>query len=119
MEPREGLFEEIMGCIRKKRLFYAKCRMAAFFLLFVGSATAFLPVLRIAAVEFSESGFLEFISLLVSDSGVILVSWQNFLLALAESLPAVSLAMLLTVAMIFLRSFQIISKDLKFVYGYK
>ena len=118
MEPREGLFEEIMGCIRREEFFYAKCRMAAFFVFFAGSAAAFLPVLRIAAAEFSESGFLEFMSLLVSDSGVILVSWQNFLLALAETLPAASLALLLAVAVIFLQSLKIISRDLKFVYGY-
>ena len=118
MEPREGLFEEVMGCIRRKGLFYAKCRMAAFFLLFAVSAAAFLPVWRMAAAEAAESGFFEFISLMFSDSGVILVSWQNFLLALAETLPAASLALLLAVAVIFLQSLKIISRDLKFVYGY-
>ena len=73
----------------------------------------------LAAAEAAESGFFEFISLMFSDSGVILVSWQNFLLALAETLPAASLALLLAVAVIFLQSFKIISRDLKFVYGYR
>ncbi len=119
MEPREGLFEEIMGCIRKKGLFYAKCRMTAFFLVLAGSAAAFLPVLRIVAAEAAESGFFEFTALVLSDSGAVLALWQNFLLALAEALPAASIAMLLVVALIFLQSFKIISKDLKFVYGYR
>lgn len=119
MEPREGLFGEIMSCIRKEKLFYTKCRITAFFFLFIGTAAAFLPVWRIAAAEFSESGFFEFMALLASDSGAILASWQNFLLVLAETLPAMSLAMLLAVFLIFLQSLKIINKDLRFVYGYK
>lgn len=107
-----------MGCIRKKGLFYAKCRMAAFLLLFAGSAAAFLPVWRMAAAEAAESGFFEFISLAFSDSGAVLALWQNFLLAFAESLPAMSLAALLIVALTLFQSFKIISRDLKFVYGY-
>jgi len=118
MEPREGLFEEIMGCIRREEFFYAKCRMAAFFLLFAVSAVAFLPVLRIAAAEAAESGFFEFMSLMFSDSGAVLALWQNFLLALAESLPVVSLAALLIVTLVLFQSLKIISRDLKFVYGY-
>ena len=118
MEPREGLFGEIMGCIRREGLFYAKCRMTSFLFLLIGSAASFLPIWRISAEEAAESGFFEFISLLLSDSGALLASWQNFLLALAEALPAVSLALLLAVAIIFLQSFKIISRDLKFVYGY-
>jgi len=119
MEPREELFEEIIGCIRKKGLFYAKRRMAVFFLVFIGFAAAFLQILRMAEAEFASSGFTEFAMLLFYDFGAVLAYWQNFVLALAEALPAISVAALMVTVFISLQSVKIISKDLKLVYGYK
>ena len=119
MEPREGLFEEIMGCIRKKELFYARCRMAALLLGFIGSTAVFLQILRMAEAEFASSGFTEFAMFLFYDFGAVLAYWQNFVLALAEALPAISVAALMVTVFISLQSVKIISKDLKLVYGYK
>ena len=119
MEPREELFEEIIGCIRKKGLFYAKRRMAVCLLVFIGFAAAFLQILRMAEAEFASSGFTELAMLLFSDFGAVLTYWQSFTLALAESLPAMSVVALMVIIFVSLQSLKFISNDLKLIYGYK
>ena len=46
-----------------------------------------------------ESGFIQFFSLLFSDGSAIMPYWQNFAMALLESLPAISLLVMLSLIM--------------------
>jgi hypothetical protein len=115
-EPPAGLFDKIMQRIYKEqRLLIIKRRIVLFSAGALGSAAAFIPVFRMVQSAFSQSGFLEFFSLLFSDSGLVITYWQNFALALMESLPVMSVAALLGTIFIFIGSIKFLSQDIKVV----
>ncbi len=55
-----------------------------------GAAAAYAVVLAVA--EASRSGFGGFLSMLVTDTGLVLSSWQDYLLSLLDALPVAPLA---------------------------
>lgn len=61
----------------------------------------------------ASTGFWHFFSLLFSDSQVILAYWQNFALALIETLPVTALLLLSAVTLICLTFLKRLIKDLK------
>jgi len=116
-EPAEGLFEKITQRIRKEqRLLIIKRRLALFSIGVVGSAAAFIPVFRMVQSGFTESGFTEFFSLIFSDLGPVTAHWQNFVLALLESLPVMSIAAFLGIIFIFIESLKFLTRDIKVVF---
>ena len=115
-EPSEELFGKIMQRIREEQhRLILKRRIAIFSIGLVGSAMAFIPTLRMVATGLVESGFSEFVSLLFSDLGTVLSNWQNFLFALMESFPVISIAAFLTTIFVFLQSLKFLARDTKFV----
>lgn len=92
-EPRASLYGRIRSRIeleQRKTSVYA--RIVFFGVVACGGAIALVPALRELYAEFTQSGFAQFITLLFSDTGTIAMYWQDFLMSLAESLPAVGIA---------------------------
>ncbi len=121
IELPEGIFKRITARIRAEEQFiHFKRRMVRRLVIFsfgtVGSAAAFIPVLKMAYSDFAESGFLQFFSLLFSDFGTVAVYWQSFTVSLLETLPAVSLAIFLAVIFVFLGSLKFLADDIKFIF---
>ncbi len=115
-EPPSGLFEKIIYRIREEqRGFAIKQRVAVFSFIMVASIVAFIPAFKLFQTDLSESGFLQFLSLALSDFGVVITYWHSFVMSLLETIPAMSLVVLLAVIFAFLGSFKLWIKDIRFV----
>lgn len=118
-EAPEGLFGKIMERIRsEQRLLAVKRRLVVISLGFLASAGALIPVFNLVKTNLAESGFLQFLSLALSDFGVVINYWQTFAMSLLETIPAVSMAMFLGVVLAFLASLKLLARDVKIIYGY-
>lgn len=116
MEPRDGFIDDIIARIRKeKELYLLKRRIVIFSMSLISSALALWPALRLLESDLATSGFGQFISLAFSDSGMVAAYWQNFALAVLESMPVMSLAFFLAVVFMLLKSSQKIFQNLKMV----
>ena len=87
-EPPAGLFERIILAIKREQELRNTKRLAFGFLalLLVSLATAPFSWTLVAG-QIQDSGMLQFIEVALSDLGAFFVSWQDFSLAIAESLP--------------------------------
>jgi ABC-type spermidine/putrescine transport system permease subunit I len=116
-EPPAGLFDRTMRRIRKEqRLLAIKWRLAIFSVASLISLVALIPTFKMAQTGLNESGFIQFFSLLLSDSGVVITYWQSFVLALLESLPAVSLALFLAAVFASLESVKLLIQNIKIIF---
>lgn len=116
-EPPAGLFEKIIFRIRREqRLLTLKRRLMIFSFGMVISLAVFIPAFKMVQTEISESGFLQFFSLLFSDFGIITTYWRNFVLTLLETIPAMSLALLFATIFIFLESLKFWARDIKLIF---
>ncbi len=91
-EPPAGLFDRILLAIKREQELRSTKRLAFGFLA--------LLVVSIAAAPFSwsffsgqmaESGLLQFASIAINDLGAFLSLWPDSVLAVAESLPVMSI----------------------------
>ncbi|MBI4991682.1 MAG: hypothetical protein HZB99_00490 [Candidatus Harrisonbacteria bacterium] len=117
-EPPEGLFDKIIARIREEeQLLFVKRRLILFSIAVVVSATAFIPAINAFQQEFAQSGFSQFLSLIFSDLGSVMANWQDFGLAILESLPAVSIITFLATTLIFLWSLKHLAQAIKIVFN--
>lgn len=112
-EPSDRLFSAILQRFQKEQRLSSVKRSLLFFFVFIGSAAAIVPAFQITRASLIESGFIQFFALLFSDFKIVITDWQNFVFAILESLPAVSLAMFFVVVLIFLESFKGLLKNIK------
>jgi len=113
-EPPKELYGKIMKRIRKEeRFLLMKKRLAAAFLVMLGSGAMLIPAFGAVRTGMAESGFMEFLSLIFSDFKLVLAFWQSFSWALLESFPATSFAGFLAVILVFLGALKYITQDLK------
>jgi len=116
IELPEGILDRIMARLKaEQRLLTVKRRLAIFSIGLIGSVAAFVPVFKMAQLEISNSGFLQFFSLLFSDFGTVAAYWHSFALSLLETLPVMSVAALSAVVFVFLYSFRFLARDVKFI----
>jgi len=95
-EPAPDLVGKVMQRIRsEQRLAVSKWR----------GAIAFVPAFRMVQSGFTESGFMQFFSLLFTDFSIVMTYWKSFGLSLLEALPVVSLSIFFTIVLVFLESF--------------
>ena len=87
-EPPAGLFDRIILAIkREQELQRTKRLLFSFLFLLVVSLIATPFSWTMLSSQVKSSGILYFISTAVSDFGTFLTLWQNFGLAILESLP--------------------------------
>jgi len=105
-EPREGLYRSILLRIDMEKVRQAKRKFVIFAFSsaasFVASAAAFQYVIA----EFGKSEFVQYFSLIFSDSQTVISYWREFVVLLTESLPVFGLTLFLTTAFITLFSFR-------------
>jgi len=95
-EPSAGLFDRIILAIEREREIRQKRRLLLGFLsLSIVSfiAAPFSWILLVNQVE--SSGIIYFISAAVSNLGIFLALWQDFSLAILESLPVMAITVFL------------------------
>lgn len=117
-EPPDGLLEKILRRIHgEQRLMIIRRRLTLIAVVLIGSATALIPAFRLMQTGLAESGFIQFASLLFSDSRAVIAYWQSFAWAFLESLPAMGIAAFLAVALIFMESLKLFLQNIKAVYA--
>lgn len=113
LEPPIGLSDKIMVSIREKRTSALKYRLYVFSFGLLASIAVFIPALQAFKAGLAESGFMEFLSLLSSDTRLVLNYWQSFSLSLLEALPALSLTIALAAVLTFFESLKSLIKNAK------
>lgn len=116
----EGLLERVLFRIEaEKRKQIAQRRLLLSGLFFTGSLTALIPIFGIFWDNLLSSGFGQIISLLFLDMGSVIANWQDWGLGILESLPAVSIAGLLSVLLALLIAAKFIFKFNKIAFANK
>ena len=91
-KPPTGLFGRIMLAISREQELQNTRKLAFVLLaLLVISLTATPFSWSLFSEQMTESGILQFMSIAVSDLGIFFAFWQDFSLAIAESLPVVGI----------------------------
>ena len=112
----EQLFERILMRIKEERRLIAVKRMlVASFVVMAGSVAAFIPIFNAARTGLYESGFINSLSLIFSDFGIVMSYWQNFALSLLETFPVLEVAGVLFVGAIFFLSVNFIVKSIQYI----
>ena len=113
IEPPIGLYEKIMKRIHQKERVLVLRRVIIFSTTLIISLVSFFPVVSMLMYDFNQSGFLQFSSLMFSDTSSVMTYWRSFMMTLLETLPALSLALFLAVLVTFLQSIKSLTKDVK------
>lgn len=92
-EPPAGLFDRIILAIkREQELRNTKRLVFGFLALLVVSLTTVPFSWGLVAGQMQDSGVIQFVQVALSDIGTFFASWQEFSLAIAESLPVMGIA---------------------------
>jgi len=92
IEPPAGLFDRIILAIkREQELQHTKRLLFGFLALLVISFGAAPFSWTLLANQVESSGIFYFITTAISDFGTFLAFWQNFSLAILESLPVIGI----------------------------
>jgi len=116
-EPPAGLLDAIILKINEKSLRMARIRFVFFTLLSLAALSAFIPAWQELRLEISQSGFLQFASLLFSDLGIVANYWQDFTMTMAESLPILGISAVLAAIFAFLISIKYMVRDRKLIFN--
>jgi len=99
-EPPAGLLDKILLAIKREQELRNSKRSAFGFLALLAVSLAAVPFSwNFLSGQMAESGVFQFMSIATNDLGTFLASWPESVLAVAESLPVVSIT-LFTVNMI-------------------
>jgi hypothetical protein len=94
-EPPAHLFINILKQVEKNQRTYARNRFIFNTVALMVSVVALIPAVYFLISEMTQSGFYRYLMLIFSDSGIVANYWQNFGFLLLESLPVLSLTMVL------------------------
>ncbi|MEI7709709.1 MAG: hypothetical protein WCI76_03265 [bacterium] len=96
--------------IYNKRI--CRLRLALFSLAGLISLGTLIPVAKILLTDVKHSGIFEYVSLVISSNASFLNYWKDFISLLAESLPIISMASLLTLILLFFLSVKYIIREI-------
>src|SRR3990167_10263799 len=92
-EPPAELFDRILLAIKREQELRSTKRLAFGFLALLLVFLATVPFSwTLVADQIQDSGMLQFVGIALSDLGAFFASWQDFSLAIAESLPVTGIA---------------------------
>ncbi len=113
-EPRAELFDLVVAKINQERsLSIAKRHVFIYGFGFILALVAVIPAFIWFKSGITNSGFMDFFSLLFSDSSFVVSYWQSFTMSLLESLPILSIIALLSVVWVILETSKLLIRDLK------
>jgi len=93
LEPPIGLFDRIILAIKREQELQNTKRLVLGFLVLLIVSLTTTPFSWVLVVgQMQDSGVVQFIQIALSDIGTFFASWQEFSLAIAESLPVMSIA---------------------------
>lgn len=116
VDPPKRLYGNILARIEIEQTRKAKIRFVLMGTTAICSLLALVPAVQYTAKEFSQSGFLQYLSLIFSDSATIMAYWKEFTFSLAESLPAFGITMILSILFVLFGSIILVIRDTKTVF---
>ncbi|MFA5133753.1 MAG: hypothetical protein WC459_03045 [Patescibacteria group bacterium] len=111
----DGLLNKVLSRIKTEEKLAKRRRFVLFSFIFAGSLAAIFPAFNMLREGLSESGFIQFFSLIFSDFEIVSLYWRNFIWALLETLPFAGSAVFLTAVFVSLGSLKFLVRDAKFV----
>jgi len=103
-----NIWEKLL--IRNKKITYFK--IGAFSVFGTLSLVGLVPTINTLAVEFSKSGFYEYLSLLFSNNGELASYWKELTFSLAESLPVTEIIYTLLLVFVLFLSIKFVTKQI-------
>ena len=102
-EPPPGLFDRIILAIKREEKLQQTKRLLVGFLFLLIISTITTPLsFKFLITQVKNSGILYFVSAAISDFGIFLALWQDFSLAILESLPVMAIVFFLVSLILFL-----------------
>ncbi len=116
IDPPEDLLPRIITRIALLERRVARMRLSIFLGTTTLSLVAVVASFRYAWESFAQSSFSTYTSLLSSDGSALLLYWKEFLFSLVESLPIMSITVLLSTIFLLILSFKLMLHYLKDAY---
>lgn len=113
----QDLYEKVIVRIEaEKQRQIARKRLSLVLMVLLSLSIAAIPVWNAFWISFAQSGFGQYLSLMFSDSRVVMNHWQDFGLSLLESLPVMSVAGFFAILLAFLLTLKFMFKYSKTVF---
>lgn len=112
------LLDSIMGKIehqKKCKIFKIRIVLLGFFSLAL-FVIALIPALKELQNEILQSGSLQFMSLLLSDSAIVATYWKEFVFSILESLPILGIITVFGLAIMLISFVKIIYSDINLIF---
>ena len=114
-QPSPDLLKNIILRIHKEERILVVKSLALFSATLIFSVAAFFPTFKLLYSQLETSGFLQFFSLFFSDFSTVATYWKSFAMIILETIPALSIALLLALLLTFLQSVKSITRDIRII----
>jgi hypothetical protein len=116
IEPSISLKNRIIEEIRLRE--FRKARFFFYFssLGFILSFIAVFPAFMYLSNSFYQSGFIQYVSAIFSDGGVVFTYWKEYLSLVVESAPIFEVSIILTITLLLLFSFKTAIKNVRLAF---
>jgi len=84
-----GIFNAVTYRIEHYRAVQARVYLAVHISFITVAIIGFVPAIQYMTTESTNSGFMQYVSLIISDGSLVLNNWKEFSLLIAESLPLI------------------------------
>lgn len=112
--PKQELLSKVLVTIRKQELRSKKQKMIGFLILSLATAFAIPFTSQMLISQINNSGIAYFLGSIVNDFHSFLSFWQEFILAILESLPIVGLLVFTVSLEAFIFSFRLFLREKNF-----
>ncbi|MDE2001673.1 MAG: hypothetical protein KGI60_03885 [Patescibacteria group bacterium] len=109
--PPYSLYERIVARIQQEVIKAARRRVFFYGAVTLTAVLLFVPALQVAVQSFMQSGTATYLSLLVSDTQLVMSSWQDYLFSITDSLPLFDITLVLAVLFVLLGSLSLALKN--------
>lgn len=107
----QGILNRVDGKIRQQ----SRVKALSFSLISTTSLIISIPIIKAVITSFTQSGIYNYLSLIFSDSDIVITYWKEILMTIAESIPAISVIALLSIATIFIWSTVSATREVKLI----
>lgn len=109
---RERIINAVMQRIERNRMIHERISAITSGALAILSLAAFVPAIGYMMGTASQSGFFTYASLLVSDTGSVMHSWDTFVISMADSAPLMGIIAVITVILVLVISARSLARSM-------
>lgn len=113
----QGLQDAVFACIHREEVRLARIRLAFFVPLVFLSGLGVVASALYAIKEVAQSGFLQYVSIIFSDSSAVFAYAGEFLLSLAEQAPLLGISVFLATLFALLQSMRETMKNMQTMFA--